>query len=62
MRISRWPRETSTSYQGGHGWACGIYDRRTDRLEEMTPQELLARRASVPTLEKAAIIARALRS
>lgn len=38
------------------------YDRLTDRLEEMTPQELLARRASVPTREKAAIIARALRS
>jgi len=58
VRISRWPRETSTSYQG----ACGIYDRLTDRLEEMTSQELLARRASVPTREKAAIIARALRS
>ena len=46
----------------GRGWACGIYNRLTDRLEEMTPQELLARRTSVPTREKAAMIARALRS
>lgn len=39
--------------------AYGIYSRLTEQLDAMTPEELLARRASVPTWEKAAIVARA---
>lgn len=39
--------------------AYGIYSRLTEQLDAMMPEELLARRAYVPTWEKAAIVARA---